>query len=248
MRDRDNRTALDIATENGSDRLLQILRQVEPSRADGPDSGIPGEGVTGILGEELIQAAIRGDVEGVRKLLGKGADVHHMDSDGFRAIDRARDNGHDAVVEMLAKAVKPAPVPVIDGDFWQIAGNPDLGDLGSEQQQPVDFGIWQAGDGTWQLWSCIRKTNCGGNTRLFHGWEGESLEQVDWSPVGITMRADTTLGEQPGGLQAPHVILDEGIFYMLYGDWSRICLAKSKDGKEFHRILKPSDGEPDLFT
>lgn len=59
----------------------------------------------------------------------------------------------------------PVPMPVIEGDFWQIAGNPDLGELTGEKQHPVDFGIWQARDCTWQLWSCIRGTKCGGNTR-----------------------------------------------------------------------------------
>jgi hypothetical protein len=33
-------------------------------------------------------------------------------------------------------------VPQIDGDFWQIAGDPDLGKYTSPNQQPVDFGIW----------------------------------------------------------------------------------------------------------
>ncbi|MBK8501889.1 MAG: hypothetical protein IPL46_06590 [Saprospiraceae bacterium] len=36
--------------------------------------------------------------------------------------------------------------PVLVEDWWQIAGNPDLADLTSDQQQPVDFGIWQAAD------------------------------------------------------------------------------------------------------
>jgi hypothetical protein len=51
---------------------------------------------------------------------------------------------------------------VINGPWWQIAENPNLGPLTTPQQQPVDFSIWQAADGTWQLWSCIRGTNCGG--------------------------------------------------------------------------------------
>jgi hypothetical protein len=45
--------------------------------------------------------------------------------------------------------------PRIVGDWWQVAGDPELGDLTSPKQQPVDFAIWQAADGTWQLWSCI---------------------------------------------------------------------------------------------
>ena len=45
-------------------------------------------------------------------------------------------------------------IPEIVGDWWQIAGNPDLGRYQTDRQQPLDFGIWQAADGTWQLWSC----------------------------------------------------------------------------------------------
>jgi hypothetical protein len=142
----------------------------------------------------------------------------------------------------------PVLMPVIEGDFWQIAGNPDLGELTGEKQQPVDFGIWQARDGTWQLWSCIRGTKCGGNTRLFYRWESLDLMDKNWKPTGISMMADTMLGESLGGLQAPYVIKENDLYYMFYGDWNRICLAVSKNGKDFDRVLRMEDGEPDLFT
>ena len=135
--------------------------------------------------------------------------------------------------------------PVIDGEWWQVAGNPDLGDLTSKGQQPVDFGIWQVADGTWQLWSCIRKTKEIGKTRLFHRWEGDNLFDKNWEPKGIAMRADTTLGENPGGMQAPHVISHKEKYLMFYGDWNRICLAESHDGKKFQRVL--NGGSPALF-
>ena len=138
-------------------------------------------------------------------------------------------------------------MPRIDGDWWQVAGNPDLGVYTSDEQEPVDFGIWQATDGTWQLWSCIRKTKCGGNTRLFYRWEGRELTQSDWKPVGIAMQADPNLGETVGGLQAPHVIRHAGRFLMFYGDWGRICLAESEGGKIFKRVLN-QQGQPDLFS
>jgi len=137
--------------------------------------------------------------------------------------------------------------PVIISNWWEITGNPDLGKYTSEKQQPVDFGVWQAADGTWQLWSCIRKTNCGGNTRLFYGWEGQSLTDSMWTPRGIVMEADTTLGEINGGLQAPHVIKKDAWFYMLYGGWAQICLAKSKDGKNFERVIN-KNGVTALFS
>jgi len=136
-------------------------------------------------------------------------------------------------------------IPEIDGDWWQVATNPDLGQLTSVDQQPVDFGIWQAADGTWQIWSCIRKTKEHGNTRLFYRWEGKTLEQSNWKPMGIAMRGDTTLGETAGGLQAPYVIKYLNKYYMFYGDWNRICLAVSDDGKHFERLIRA--GSPALF-
>jgi hypothetical protein len=137
--------------------------------------------------------------------------------------------------------------PVIEGEWWQVAGNPNLGEYTSEKQEPVDFSIWQAEDGTWQLWSCIRHTNCGGNTRLFYRWEGSRLTDRDWKPMGISMEADPAYGEQPGGLQSPYVFEENGLYYLFYGDWERICLAQSSDGKNFERLLNESNG-PGLFS
>ncbi len=136
--------------------------------------------------------------------------------------------------------------PEIEGRWWQVAGDPDLGKYSSARQQPVDFAVWQAADGTWQLWSCIRNTRCGGHTRLFYRWEGKKLTDANWKPMGIAMLAETKYGEQPGGLQAPYVIRVNNTYYMFYGDWERICLAKSEDGKNFTRVLNER-GQPDLF-
>jgi hypothetical protein len=138
-------------------------------------------------------------------------------------------------------------VPRIDGQWWQVAGDPDLGKYTSPEQQPVDFGVWQAADGSWQLWSCIRHTKCGGNTRLFYRWEGNKLTESDWKPMGIAMEADPRVGESPGGLQAPHVIREDGKYYMFYGGWDCICLATSDDGKQFQRVLN-DQGKAALFT
>jgi hypothetical protein len=136
--------------------------------------------------------------------------------------------------------------PVLVGDWWQVANNPDLGAYTTEEQQPVDFGIWQAADGTWQLWSCIRHTKAGTNTRLFYRWEGQNLTDSHWKPMGIAMEADTTLGEQSGGLQAPYVFREGNTYYMFYGGWDRICLATSTDGKNFKRVV--NNGTTQLFT
>ncbi len=141
----------------------------------------------------------------------------------------------------------PIMIPHLAGDWIGIAGDPDLGNLTDSKQQPVDFAIWQAADGTWQLWSCIRRTKTPGNTRLFHAWESPELGRANWKPKGIVMRAEERYGETPGGLQAPHVIGISNIFHMFYGDWENICVATSVDGKTFARRLSEK-GRAGMFT
>lgn len=136
-------------------------------------------------------------------------------------------------------------MPCLVGHWWTAARDPDLGTLTNPNQQPVDFGIWQAADGTWQIWSCIRGTKEPGKTRLFYRWEGAQLTDRDWMPKGIALQADPGLGETQGGLQAPYVIRHGGKYWMFYGDWANICLATSVDGKAFTRY-RNSEGKPQL--
>ena len=142
-------------------------------------------------------------------------------------------------------AVDAPLVPRISGAWWTVASDPDLGPLTNPKQQPVDFGIWQATDGTWQLWSCIRGTKEPGNSRLFYRWEGARLTDRDSALKGIALQADPALGETRGGLQAPFVLRHEGSFWMFYGDWTTICLATSTDGKTFTR-RRNAEGKPQL--
>ncbi len=150
-----------------------------------------------------------------------------------------------------AGAASPmVPVPRIDGPWWQVAGNPMDHKYATPRQEPVDFAVWQAADGTWQLWSCIRGTTAGGpggKTRFFYRWEGRHLTDPNWAPMGIAMEADPALGETPGGLQAPHVVKAGATWHMLYGDWVNICHATSQDGKTFTRVLQPN-GKTGLFS
>jgi hypothetical protein len=148
---------------------------------------------------------------------------------------------------LLAAGADPVLVPRVQGDWWQIAGDPNLGQFTTPGQQPVDFGVWPAADGSWQLWSCIRGTACGGRTRLFHRWQGARLTDRAWQPMGIAMQADPAFGETEGGLQAPHVIKVGQEYHMFYGDWENICTARSADGKTFARQLQPG-GRAALFT
>jgi hypothetical protein len=136
--------------------------------------------------------------------------------------------------------------PVIEGEWWQVAANPDLGPWTNDRQEPVDFALWQAADGTWQLWSCIRGTKHPGFTRVFYAWEGRQLTDRDWEPKGITFTGDGTVGERVGAMQAPHVIRVDDQYRMYYGDSRFICLALSRDGKTFQRHL--THGTVGLFT
>jgi len=138
-------------------------------------------------------------------------------------------------------------IPVIDGDWWQVSGDPDLGSYTTPKQQPVDFAIWQAFDGTWQILSCIRGTKCGGKNRLLYRWQGSNIKDHDWHPMGIFMEADTSFGETLGGLQAPYVMKIENEYYMFYGDFANICIAKGVDGKTFARQLN-SENRSGVFS
>ena len=131
--------------------------------------------------------------------------------------------------------------PQIDGEWWQVAGNPMDHEHATPRQEPVDFTVWQAADGTWQIWSCMRKTKSGGedgHTRFFYRWEGKDITDTNWAPMGIAMDADPAYGETPGGLQAPHVIRVGDVWHMFYGDWVNICHATSMDGKNFTRVIQ----------
>lgn len=153
-----------------------------------------------------------------------------------------------AIAFSVLSQVDGVPVPTISSHWWNIAEKQDLpADLVSGKEQPVDFAVWQARDKSWQLWSCIRGTNVGGNGRLFYGWEGPDPRAALWFPKGLKMKADPSRKEREGGLQAPHVIQHKGRYWMFYGDWDRICLATSDDGINFER-WKGKDGTPGLFT
>jgi hypothetical protein len=136
-------------------------------------------------------------------------------------------------------------LPVI-GDWTDITGNPDLGALTRPGQQPVDFAIWQAADGTWHIWECIRFTLVGGESRLFFHFQATS-PFGPWTPVGVAMTADPAVGEVAGGLQAPYVFTAGGKYHMFYGTWEAICSQTSDDGITFTRVLDAT-GKCPLFS
>ena len=132
------------------------------------------------------------------------------------------------------KRVKKKLKPVLDGDFWMIGDNPDLGELQGPyadprwpgqvlNQEPVDHCICQSSDGAWHLWGCIRKTKVG---RILYHWEGESLTTPHWRQTGEVIRADRDAGESmlfqesAEWIQSPYVIQHEGRYWMFYGGYA----------------------------
>lgn len=125
-----------------------------------------------------------------------------------------------------------------DSAWWDLTGLPDLGQWNKTGMQPVDFSVWQAADGSWQLESCIRGTAIGGNTRLLYRYEGAAITSGQgWHGVGVSMVANVSVGETAGGLQAPHVTKWGDTYHKFYGTWDYLAQAVSTDGKHFSRVL-----------
>jgi hypothetical protein len=124
--------------------------------------------------------------------------------------------------------------PVIDSDWWLIAPKPNLDDTlpllshdyaeleEDAKNQPNDHHIFQATDGSWQLWACVRRSPVG---RLLVNWQGDSLEQGPWQLTGRMIRADRTAGESVVDwhgeefLQSPYIVKHNGLYHMFYGGY-----------------------------
>ena len=122
--------------------------------------------------------------------------------------------------------------PALDGDYWMIGDNPDLGELdgrnrinntgfsGSRTQECVDHHVFQSEDGKWHLWGCIRGTAIG---RILYHWEADNLTDTHWLQTGENIRADKSAGENLDDwfdeewIQSPYIINDIGTYYMFYG-------------------------------
>lgn len=137
----------------------------------------------------------------------------------------------------IACTSKIPEIPVLEGSWWDITDNPDIGPFSKQGQTPVDFTIFKATDDTWQLWGCQRGTTVKPGERLLYKWESERLTDVNWTPKGIGLIPDTTLGEQM--VQSPYCFKENGLYNMLYSDYNtpQICLLTSTDGKNFTRVL-----------
>jgi len=170
--------------------------------------------------------------------------------------------------------------PIVDGEWWLIGPEPDLRPLGLQPEsdpkgiqpnQPNDHCIFQAEDGMWHLWACVRGTKVG---RILCHWEAENLTDSPWRFTGESIRADKKVGESlvewrgQEFIQSPFVVKDKGIYYMFYGgydtgleangnrldaglDYNRaekqICLMTSPDGRNWTRH-KNENGHSRVFV
>lgn len=143
----------------------------------------------------------------------------------------------------VASAQRATPeVPTVVSDFWRVARNPDIGKYSNEKAQPVDFSIWQATDGTWQLVSCVRYTNYPGGTRLLYRWESPSLTAPEWEEKGIFLTSEDGPDYAHGTLQAPHVIRDGARYLMYFNSGGSAFVHESRDGKNFTPVPAPDGG------
>jgi hypothetical protein len=128
-------------------------------------------------------------------------------------------------------------IPVIDSEWQRICKMPCLDSLQGpdpEKQHIVDHGFLKRSDNSWLLWACIRGTAPG---RILYGWEGASLYEGPWKPIGVVARASSEWDEKtnPEAIQAPYFLKADSGYYCFYNS-NGIRLMFSSDGKEFKRV------------
>ena len=122
--------------------------------------------------------------------------------------------------------------PRLDGPWIQLAGRPQLEKWASPKAEPVDFTIFQADDGSWQLIACVRHTTHPGSGRLLYRWSSPELLQEDWKPEGIFLSSKPGWSHAEGKLQAPFHVKDGDRHCLFYN--SRGChLMTSEEGIDF---------------
>jgi hypothetical protein len=161
-------------------------------------------------------------------------------------------------------------IPTLDGDYWMIGDNPDLGALGGgKNQQCVDHNIFQTDDGVWYLWGCIRGTSVG---RVLYLWQAPRLTDCHWQQTGEIIRADRSMGESVEDwfdeewIQSPYFVKTGGTYFMFYGGHGtgitkgdaeipgkrkmlecQICVMTSHGGRKWTRHLN-GQGQSRLFV
>lgn len=143
-----------------------------------------------------------------------------------------------------AEPSRPPRVPRLAGPWIRLTDRPPLERWGTEKAEPVDFTIFRARDGRWQLISCIRNTSHPGRGRLLYRWSHDTLAAPGWRADGIFLESRTEIGNVEGLMQAPHCVLEGGRYHLFYNSGGA-HLMTSEDGLRFTPHRGP-DG-PVLF-
>lgn len=106
--------------------------------------------------------------------------------------------------------------PSLDGPWIKLVGRPPLEKWASTKAEPVDFTVFQANDGRWQLISCIRHTTHPGGTRLLYRWSSSELLQEDWRPDGVFLSSKSDWNHAEGRLQAPFHVRESNQHFLFY--------------------------------
>lgn len=135
-----------------------------------------------------------------------------------------------------AEIVESKPwTPRLDGPWIKLVGRPPLERWATDKAEPVDFTLFQANDGSWQLISCIRHTAHPGGTRLLYRWSSPDLRHGDWTPEGIFLSSKPEWDHAQGMLQAPFHVFDAGKHYLFYNSRGG-HLMSSDDGISFEPV------------
>lgn len=184
---------------------------------------------------------------------------------------------------IVTSLVKTKLRPVLADDWWLIGPPPAQGKntipvkMDNEGKpvnyECVDHHIFQAADGYWHLWGCVRDTGWG---RILYHWKAENLTDSPWQDTGEFIRANEAFGESINGwgseewIQSPFFVKENGLYYMFYGGHStgrnregvpalgktrndsfdtecQICIMTSPDGLTWSRHVF-DDGMSRAFT
>ena len=139
----------------------------------------------------------------------------------------------------------PHILPSLAGPWIRLTDRPPLERWSTPEAEPVDFTIFQAADGNWQLIACIRKTSHPGKGRLLYRWSSPRLDVPNWQPVGIFLESSESLGHREGHLQAPFCVVDDGQYYLFYNSRGA-HLMTGRNGLQFEPWVGP-DGSTSVF-
>ncbi len=145
-----------------------------------------------------------------------------------------------------AGIVASPPVPRLAGPWIQLTGRPPLERWATPKAEPVDFTIFRATDGRWQLIACVRNTSHPGKGRLLYRWSSERLATPAWRADGIFLESRADRGNAEGLLQAPHAVWDAGVCHLFYNS-AGAQLLTSPDGLAF-TPFQTATGKHTLFA